>query len=131
MERAPAPLIQSEGVWNGIMHLPGDVALTTSNHHGQQLATLYTLWEDWIEARGDKNDEAMFEAMLDASDCFQSNTFDALHGYRSALSNLRSALELTAIGTLGNLAPMNGAYLRWKNKGERSPFPTDDSDCGE
>jgi hypothetical protein len=114
----------SEDVWNGIMHLPDDVALTTSNHHGQQLGTLYTLWEDWIEAHGDKHDEPLFGAMLDATDCLQSSTFDALHGYyRSALSNLRSALELVAIGTLGNLAPTNSAYLRWKNNGATLAFP--------
>ena len=33
-------------VWRGIMHLPDDVALTTSNHHGEQLRTLYTFWGD-------------------------------------------------------------------------------------
>ena|SRR5215813_15631107 len=104
MERAPAPLIQSEDVWNGIMHLPGDVALTTSNHHGQQLATLYTLWEDWIEARGDENDEPMFEAMLDASDCFQSSTFDALHGYyRWHCRIFEVPLNLLRSGRLGIL----------------------------
>jgi hypothetical protein len=26
------------------MHLPDDVVLTTSNHHGRQLGALYTLW---------------------------------------------------------------------------------------
>jgi hypothetical protein len=87
------------------MHLPDDVAITTSNHHGSQLSDLYTLWGGWVEAIGDREDE-LFAAMLDAADCFQSSTFDSLHGYcRSALSNLRSALELVAIGTLGNLSP--------------------------
>ena len=114
----------SEDVWNEIMHLPDDVALTTSNHHGLQLAALQTLWGDWIEAHGDDHEEALFEVMLDATDCFQSSTFDALHGYyRSALSNLRSALELAAIGTLGNLEPTNEAYLRWKDKGATLAFP--------
>jgi hypothetical protein len=114
----------SEDVWNGIMHLPDDVALTTSNHHGRELGALYTLWGDWIEAHGDEYDEPLVGAMLDATDCFQSSMFDALHGYyRSALSKLRSALELVAIGTLGNLAPANDAYLRWKNDGATLAFP--------
>jgi hypothetical protein len=86
--KRPGPTnLVSEKVWSGIMHLPDDVALTTSNHHGSQLATLYTLWGDWIEAIGNDQDE-LFAGMLDAADCFQASTFDSLHGYyRSALSN--------------------------------------------
>jgi hypothetical protein len=53
-----------EDVWNGIMHLPDDVALTTSNHHGAQLAALHALWGGWIEAIGDKQDE-LFSGMLE------------------------------------------------------------------
>lgn len=103
----------TEDVWNGIMHLPDDVAITTSNHHGSQLAALYTLWGGWVEAIGDEHDE-LFTGMLDAADCFQASTFDSLHGYyRSALSNLRSAIELVAIGSLGNLLPNDKDYLRW------------------
>ena len=40
--RGPTDPIAND-VWNGIMHLPDDVALTTSSHHGSQLATLYSL----------------------------------------------------------------------------------------
>jgi hypothetical protein len=119
----PTDLV-SENVWNGITHLPDDVALTTSNHHGRQLGTLYRLWGDWIEATGDDTEEPLFAAMLDATDCFQSSTFDALHGYyRSALSDLRSALDLVAIGTLGNLAPADAVYARWKASSSRLVFP--------
>jgi hypothetical protein len=106
------------------MHLPDDVAMRTSDHHGTQLTDIYSLWGDWIEANGDDYDEPLFAAMLDAVDCFQSSTFDALHGYyRSALSNLRSALELVAIGALGDLAPTNDAYLRWQSSGATLSFP--------
>ena len=109
----PTDLI-AEDIWNGITHLPDDVALTTSSHHGSQLATLYSLWGDWLEAIGDKHDE-VFTGMLDAADCLQASTFDLLHGYyRSALSNLRGAFELVAVGTLGNLSPNDRDYIRWK-----------------
>jgi hypothetical protein len=112
-------------VWRGIMHLPDDVAITTSNHHGSQLAALYTLWADWVEATGEKEEDALFTAMLDAADCFQSSTFDSVHGYyRSALSNLRSALELVAIGALGNLAPADDVYARWKKSAAGLAFPS-------
>jgi hypothetical protein len=118
----PTDLV-AEDVWNGIIHLPDDVAITTSNHHGSQLATLYLLWGDLLEAIGDEQDE-LFAGMLDAVDCFQASTFDSLHGYyRSALSNLRSALELVAIGSLGNLSPNDRDYLRWKKQNVGSlPF---------
>jgi hypothetical protein len=120
----PRDLVPKE-IWNGIMHLPDHVALTTSNHHGSELGTLYSLWGDWLEAMGHEHDE-LFSGMLDAADCFQASTFDMLHGYyRSALSNLRVALELVAIGALGNLSPDDTDYFRWKSRKIGSlPFAT-------
>ena len=118
----PTDLVRKR-VWRGIMHLPDDVALTTSNHHGKQLRTLYTFWGAWYEAIGEDQD-ALYGAMLDAGDCFQSSTFDALHGYyRSALSNLRAALDLVAIGTVGNLTPDDPVYAKWKVGNARLVFP--------
>lgn len=117
----PTDLVE-EKTWSGIMHLPDDVALTTSNHHGKQLTTLYDLWGDWVEAIGDDQDE-LHGGMLDAADCLQASTFDSLHGYyRSAVANLRSALELIAIGALGNVAPRDRDYVRWK-KHNLGSFP--------
>jgi hypothetical protein len=117
--RHPTDLV-AEDVWRGIIHLPDDAALMTSSHHGSQLSLLYTLRGDWVEAIGEEHDE-LFAAMLDAADCFQCSTFDSLHGfYRSALSNLRTALELIAAGTLGNVSPEDEAYLRWKSNHEGS-----------
>jgi hypothetical protein len=43
-DKAFAYVIARKRVWRGIMHLPNDVALTTSNHHGKHLRTLYMLW---------------------------------------------------------------------------------------
>ncbi|WP_316203932.1 hypothetical protein [Bradyrhizobium sp. SZCCHNS3051] len=112
----PTDLI-SEKVWRGIVHLPDDVALTTSNHHGAQLGTLYGRWADWIDAVDDGQEDELFDGMLEAADCFQASTFDSLHGfYRAAAANLRSALELIAIGALGNLAPKDVDYERWKER---------------
>lgn len=44
----PTDLVPEE-VWNGLMHLPDHVSLTTSDHHGKQLAVLYALWGDWLD----------------------------------------------------------------------------------
>jgi hypothetical protein len=81
------------------MHLPDDVALTTSGHHGTELAALYVPWADWIAAFDADDRDALTEAMLDAADCFQACVFDSLHGfYRSSLSNLRSVIDVVAVG---------------------------------
>jgi hypothetical protein len=111
----PTDLVSQE-VWHGLMHLPDDVALTTSNHHGGQLAALYALWGDWFDAMGDEQDE-LFAGMLDAADCLQASAFDALHGYyRSAVTNLRGTIELVVIGALGNIAPNDEHYRRWRKR---------------
>jgi hypothetical protein len=118
----PTDLVRKR-VWRGIMHLPDDVALRTSDHHGKQLGILYTLWGAWLDAIGEDQD-ALYGAMLDATDCFQSSTFDGLHGYyRSALSDLRAALDVVAIGTVGNLAPADPVYARWEASNARLVFP--------
>jgi len=92
-EITPTDLIDPK-IWGGVMHLPDDVAIRISNHHGTQLKLLYSLWGDWISATGDpEHPDNLFYGMLDAADCFQCATFNLLHGYyRSALADLRSAL---------------------------------------
>ena len=113
-KRRPRPSdLVSRKVWDGIMHLPDDVALTTSGHHGIELALLYTLWGDWIHIIGYDRD-ALTDAMLDAGDCFQASVFDSLHGfYRSSISNLRSVIDVIAVGTVGKLSPKDDAYQKW------------------
>jgi hypothetical protein len=119
----PSNLIERD-TWDGIMHLPDDVAIKISNHNGSRLQLLYSLWGDWIEAVGDPcHPDNLFVGMLDAADCFQCATFDFLHGYyRAALANLRAALELVMIGVLGNLSPTNARYLAWKNGASELTF---------
>jgi hypothetical protein len=57
----------------------------------------------------------MFGCLLEANDCFQSATFNFLHGfYRTALAELRTALELVTIGAYGNLHPSDTDYHAWK-----------------
>src|SRR5689334_11998588 len=91
----PSDQIDPE-IWARIMNLPDDVAVRISDHNGTHLRLLYELWSDWIEAIGDPDHrDELFSCMLDANDCLQCANFDLLHGfYRSAISNLRTALEL-------------------------------------
>jgi hypothetical protein len=116
-EEDPPPRDQiDQETWAGIMDLPDDVAIRTSDHSGTRLRLLYTLWGDWIVAAGnpDTQDE-LFGCMLDANDCLQAVNFDLVHGfYRAAIANLRTALEVVMIGAFANLHPDDEKYLRWK-----------------
>jgi hypothetical protein len=111
----PSDLVTPE-VWSGIMHLPEDVSIRVSNHNGVRLSLLHQLWGDWIEAIGDPDSpDEMFDCLLEATDCFQGATFNFLHGfYRTALAELRTALELVMIGAYGNLYPADTDYQKWK-----------------
>jgi len=111
----PSDLVDPE-VWHGIMHLPEDVSIRGSDHEGLRLRLMYQLWGDWLEAIGDpdKPDE-LLDCLLEAADCFQGATFNFLHGhYRTALAELRTALELVTIGAFGNYYPADPGYVEWK-----------------
>ena len=96
------------------MHLEDHVALMTSEHHGTELAQLYTLSADWIQVFEYDDRDELTDAMLDARDCFQASVFDSLHGfYRSSISNLRSVIDVVAVGVLGKLSPKDDAYQKW------------------
>ena len=43
----PTNLIERD-IWDGIMHLPDDVAVKISDHNGTRLRLLYSLWGDWV-----------------------------------------------------------------------------------
>lgn len=106
-------------VWGGIMHLPEDVSIRVSDHNGVRLRLLHQLWGDWIEAIGDPDEpdepDEMFNCLLEAADCFKGAIFNFLHGfYRTALAELRTALELVIIGACGNLDPADKDYREWK-----------------
>jgi hypothetical protein len=100
----PSDLIQEE-TWNGIMTLPDDVAMRTSDHNGKALGEVYWLWGKWIKATGETPDVTLFGPMLDAFDDLQSSIFNALHGYyRAGFSALRNVLEVMTVGTCGSLS---------------------------
>lgn len=109
--------------WHGIMDLPDDVAIRTSDHNGKALGEVYWLWERWIEAAGETED-AIFVPMLDAFDDLQASFFDSLHGYyRTAFSALRNAIELMTIGTSGALTN-SPLYKEWRNGSTEFKFGT-------
>jgi len=113
---APASDLVDKKDWAGMMHLPEDVSIRISDHNGSRLHLMYALWGDWVTAIGNPDDiDEIYSFMLDAADCFQCANFNFLHGYfRATLAELRTALELTMIGTYGSNNPSNADYLAWK-----------------
>jgi hypothetical protein len=111
----PSDLVEQE-VWDGIMHLPEDVSIRTSDHNGTRLELLHGLWRDWVGAIGHpQRPDEIYNCMLDAADCFKCANFNFLHGYyRAALAELRVAFELVMIGTFGSLKPTDSKYDAWK-----------------
>jgi len=117
-ESPPSDLVDKD-TWYGIMTLPDDVSIRTSNHHGDLLKMLYELWGAWIEAIGEPVDIAdedqLYSTIADAADEFQAATFNSLHGYyRQSISCLRNALELTAIGTYCQVCGKAAKYKQWR-----------------
>ena len=110
----PSDLIDKE-TWDSIVTLPDDVAMRTTNYHGTTIRQLHDLWGVWIECVGEKQD-SMFPVMLDAGDDFQAATYNALTGfYRLSAAALRSALELTTIGTWAQLCGKGREFRSWRS----------------
>jgi len=92
----PSDLV-GQDTWRGIMTLPDDVSIRTSNHYGTSLRGMDRCWGAWIDSIGSRRDP-VHDAILDAADEFQAATFNSLHGYyRQAFGCLRNALEVMVI----------------------------------
>lgn len=113
---APPPSDRvDKATWYGIVTLPDDVAVRTSNYHGTTLRQLHELWGVWVECFGQKQD-CMFSVMLDAGDDLQAAIYTALTGfYRLSVTNLRSALELMTIGAWCQLCAKQTEFQDWRS----------------
>ena len=119
----PSDLVSTKA-WRGLIALPDDVAVRTSNHHGRALGQVYAQRIRWITATG-QSGEALFEAMLDAGDDLENSAFNALHGYyRAGFSALRSVLEVMTIGTCGSFGRNRQIYGNWRNGAAEFSFGT-------
>ena len=95
----PTDLVDKD-TWHGIIDLPDDVSIRTSNHQGTILKELYTLQSTWTtHAIGDEQD-LLFEVLPYTIDELDAALFNALHGYyRQAIECLRNIVELVQFGT--------------------------------
>jgi hypothetical protein len=113
-EPPPSDLID-EKTWHGIMMLPGDVAIRTTNQ--SRLAKLDKLESSWTEMFPEPGIVA--SAMLDCFDGFQAATFNMVHGfYKEALSALRNAVETMTLATVCVLASDGPTWSSWENGAE-------------
>jgi hypothetical protein len=113
---APPSELLDRKTWEGIMDLPTDVLLRTTDYLGHMVNDLDQQGAAWIHATPQPKDSAfMFEPAMDASDEFQAAPFIAMHGwYRQATAGLRNALE--AMTCAAALAVRNDStrYADWR-----------------
>jgi hypothetical protein len=109
----PTDLVEKE-TWHGIVDLPDDVSIQTSNHQGAVLKELYTLQSTWTtHAIGDDQD-LLFEVLLYTIDELDAALFNALHGYyRQAIGCLRNMVELVLLGTHCQMAQDTAIFEQW------------------
>jgi hypothetical protein len=108
---APPDLI-SQSAWAGIMTLPVDVAIRTTNDFGSKIAELHMLESAWTEAFPEPS--IVLSGMPDRFDSFQAATFILLHGFhKEAVSALRNCLETMTLATACTLANDSATWLGW------------------
>jgi hypothetical protein len=120
--KPPTDLVP-RAAWEGLIDLPTDVLLRTTDYLGQMVDDLHAQGSGWIHAMPSEPELApfMFEPSLDASDEFQAAPFAALHGwYRQATAGLRDALEGVAIGSASAVRNDTRRYAEWR-AGEHEP----------
>jgi hypothetical protein len=103
--------------WEGMMDLPTDVLLRTTDYLGRMVDDLHDQGNAWIHAAPMQPNDSqfMFEPSLDASDEFQAAPFVAMHGwYRQATAGLRNALEAMACGAAFAVRKDTAHYADWR-----------------
>lgn len=115
--RSPTDRIDEES-WDGLVDLPTDVLLRTTDYLGTMLADAQNQWGRWIEAMPYEPEEPggfMFDAALDAADEFHAAPFIAAHGYyRQATAGLRNALEGVTTAAALAVHGDNENFRRWR-----------------
>jgi hypothetical protein len=113
----------SEEAWDGLVQLPTDVLLRTTESVAVILEDCYSLGSAWIHATPMQPEgaEFAFEASLDASDEFHASPFIAGHGfYRQATAGLRNAIEAMTCAAGFAVRQDRSQLDRWR-KGDHDP----------
>jgi hypothetical protein len=115
--REPPNDVVPRETWEGIMDLPTDVLLRTTDYLGKMVDDMHDQWVGWTFAMPSepKHSAFMFEPALDASDEFQAAPFAAMHGwYRQATAGLRNALEAMTVAAAFAVRNDTARYAEWR-----------------
>lgn len=114
--------------WDGVMVLPTDALLRTTDHLGAMLADAHDHWSDWIEAmplEPQKPEDFMFDAALDGADELHAAPFIAAHGYyRQATAGLRNAIEGLTTAAAFAIRGDNEGFRKWRDGTSQPRFGT-------
>lgn len=112
----PSDVVPREA-WEGMMDLPTDVLLRTTDYLGKMVDDMHGQGAAWVHvAPSQPNDsDFMFEPAMDASDEFSAAPFIAMHGwYRQATSGLRNALETMTCAAAFAVRDDAARYADWR-----------------
>lgn len=110
----PSDLIDKE-TWQGITELPDDVSIRTTNYRGSLIRTMCHVQDAWMQSVGIE-EIPIYDVMTLVYLELQATTFNTLCGYyRTAISGLRNAVELTAIGAYYQLSGKLNEYAEWSS----------------
>ncbi len=116
IDHPPTDLID-EKVWQAIMNLPDDVAISTTSHQGDKIAYLYELWCSWIRMM--PPEEILRGGMLDANNDLSASIFNLMHGfYKQAIASLRSFAELMLYSSYCFATTDTEMWSSWNNGDE-------------
>jgi hypothetical protein len=114
---APPSDVVPREAWEGMLDLPTDALLRTTDDLGIMVTDLHEQGGAWIHATPmhPNDSQFMFEPALDASDEFQAAPFVALHGwYRQATAGLRNALEGMVCSAAFAVRNDTDRYTSWR-----------------
>jgi hypothetical protein len=119
-ERDPSDLID-ERTWRGVVFLPDDVSVRTSDHHGELLRAAHDVWGHWTGLVLDvqslvvaARDDPLALACLVVTDELQASIYAVLTGfYRQSIAGLRSALDAIVAGAYFRALPNPDKFAQW------------------
>ncbi len=128
-ELAPMNRIDEE-TRKGLVALPDDVSLRTTDHHGQTLHRAYECWGNWVSLILDIQSlcespslDPLAVATANASDEFRVSMYAAMPGYyRQAIGSLRPALEAMLAALHFGVHPDGRTLEQWLEGHEDGRF---------
>ncbi len=107
----------AEEPWRGLIDLPTDVLLRTTDYQGTLVEMFHQQGNAWIFAMPEEEGLSIYVAgaSYDASDEFQAAIFCSMHGwYRQAAACLRTALEVMSTAAALGVSENRSGFDLWR-----------------